>query len=768
MTACGAAAASSGALSALAKGTVAQTPAHLRPPSLSTPSATTGPPGAESAESKVNPAQLVKDGNRVKAAVPPDSGSVFNTGAAGGAYTALSPTRLLDTRTSHQTPLGPDGAVSLKVTGGNVPDSATAVAINVTVTDTSAASYLTVYPTGEVTPLLSNLNWPAGDTVPNLVIVPVGSGGEVTFYNDAGTVDVVVDLEGYFAPETAGSTAGSYVPLAPTRITDTRTGSGYPNSGPPLGAQGSLNVQVTGEGGIPPTGVAAALLNVTVTDTSSPSFLTIYPRGGTQPLASNLNWGPGATIPNRVVVPVGPTGQITVFNDAGSVDVIIDVSGYFTDGTTNPAGASLFSAISPVRVLDTRNTGQTMVAGQSLPLQLSGVHGIATDASAVITNTTVTDTSLPGYLTIYPEGKSKNLTSDLNWYAGDTVPNLTVATLGPTGAIAMYNDQGTVDVVVDAFGYFVPESPQPLAVVTTSLPAGTQGSTYSADLSAYGGTPPYSWSILSGSLQTGLTLSGAGTISGTPTVAGSYLVTFQVHDSGSPTTQTATSAALTLTVDFATVGTVKFSNWSGYTIESGPYTAVSGDFTVPNVYESATTTDASEWVGIDGQNNSDLIQAGVSEEYDPSTPGTVSLGAWWEILPAAETLITDCSVNPCVDPAYPGDTVAVTIQQLSGSTWEIEVQDLTEGWTFSTDETYSGPADSCEWIVEAPEVGGTTSTLADYTPDVTFSNLELAGAQDTLTYDYMVQDGVQVSTPSLEIDANGFSVAYGPNAPAPP
>ena len=161
------------------------------------------------------------------------------TDTTGGAYTPLQPTRLLDTRVAGEAPsLTPGGSLSLPVVGtfGSVtmPPGATAVALNVTTTKTTAPSFLTVFPTGVSRPEISNLNWSAGDTVSNLVIVGVGAGGAVSFYNDAGTTDLVVDLEGYFAPEGGGSTAGSYVPLTPARITDTRPGSGEPNAGSTL------------------------------------------------------------------------------------------------------------------------------------------------------------------------------------------------------------------------------------------------------------------------------------------------------------------------------------------------------------------------------------------------------------------------------------------------------------------------------------------------------------------------------------------------------
>lgn len=102
--------------------------------------------------------------------------------SVGGAYSPLPPTRILDTRDGTggvaPRPLGPKGSLNVQVMGhGGVPQGATAVVLNVTVTDTSAASYLTVYPTGVIQPLASNLNWAAGETIPNLVEVGLGDGG---------------------------------------------------------------------------------------------------------------------------------------------------------------------------------------------------------------------------------------------------------------------------------------------------------------------------------------------------------------------------------------------------------------------------------------------------------------------------------------------------------------------------------------------------------------------------------------------------------------
>ena len=139
---------------------------------------------------------------------------------------------------------------------------------------------------------------------------------------------MIADLEGYFAPP-GGGTAGGFVPLAPMRVTDTRAGSGMPNDGMKLQPGGTLDVQITGAGGVPASGVSAVVLNATVTNTTATSWLTAYPTGSVKPTASNVNWAAGRTVPNRVIVPVGVGGKVTFANANGSADLLIDVNGYY-------------------------------------------------------------------------------------------------------------------------------------------------------------------------------------------------------------------------------------------------------------------------------------------------------------------------------------------------------------------------------------------------------------------------------------------------------
>ena len=123
-----------------------------------------------------------------------------------------------------------------------------------------------------------------------------------------------------------------------------------------------------------PADAKAVVLNVTVTDTTAPSYLTVWPAGQAQPTASNLNWPTGDTRPNLVVAKVGAGGAISVFNLLGSTDVIADVQGWFDDGS-DPAADTLV-AVSPTRVLDSRDgTGgyTTPWAARTRDLDVAGL-----------------------------------------------------------------------------------------------------------------------------------------------------------------------------------------------------------------------------------------------------------------------------------------------------------------------------------------------------------------------------------------------------------
>jgi hypothetical protein len=101
----------------------------------------------------------------------------------------------------------------------------------------------------------------------------------------------------------------------------------------PVPAQGSISVQMTGHGGIPPNGVSAVALNVTAVSPTSAGYITAWPSLTNRPEASNLNFSPGQNIPNMVIVPVGTDGKISLFNGSGgTVQLLADVAGYYLAG----------------------------------------------------------------------------------------------------------------------------------------------------------------------------------------------------------------------------------------------------------------------------------------------------------------------------------------------------------------------------------------------------------------------------------------------------
>ena len=246
----------------------------------------------------------------------------------GGHYRPLPPTRILDTRAG--TRLGPNATLELQVAGaGGVPATgADAVVLNIVATQTTATSFLTAYPTGGAQPGVSNLNFDAGATVANRAIVKLGSGGKVTIYNLAGDVDIVVDVGGWFTDASAPATRGTFVATQPARILDTRDGTGGVAGIRPAGT--GVEVQVTGRGGVPETGVSAVALNVTATQPAGMGYLTLFPAGNTLPLASDLNVRAGETRPNLAVVQVGAGGRVTLYVSTDT-HVILDVEGWFLE-----------------------------------------------------------------------------------------------------------------------------------------------------------------------------------------------------------------------------------------------------------------------------------------------------------------------------------------------------------------------------------------------------------------------------------------------------
>jgi len=259
---------------------------------------------------------------------------------SGSPYVPVTPRRLLDTRNGSQTvdgqyqgagALGSRMQLDLSIAGrpNSVPAwGVGAVIVNLTAAVPGGAGYVTAWPSGQALPIASNLNLNVGLTIPNLVISGLGAGDMSLFNGGADATDLIADVQGWFP------TSSGYTALTPARLLDTRSGEntidGQFEGIGPVATTGTLDLQVTGRGGVPSdTSVGAVVLNVTAVQPTARGYMTVWPTGSSQPLASNLNLNPGITIPNLVIAKVGDDGKVSIFNGAQApTDILVDVQGW--------------------------------------------------------------------------------------------------------------------------------------------------------------------------------------------------------------------------------------------------------------------------------------------------------------------------------------------------------------------------------------------------------------------------------------------------------
>jgi hypothetical protein len=235
-------------------------------------------------------------------------------------------------------------------------------------------------------------------------------------------------------------------PLTPARLFDTRTSEpqGLVSVNKRKYGPGALlTVKVAGAGGVPAGGVAAVSLNVTATEPDGRGFVTVYPCGD-RPGASSLNFVTGQTVPNAVVAPVSANGEVCFYANADT-HLLADVNGWFATGSS-------LNALTPTRLFDTRpEEGQgavpvakTKVGGPvELRVKVTGAAGLpANGVAAVSLNVTATEPEAAGFVTVYPCGTRPGA-SNLNFTAGQTVPNAVIAPVSANGEVCFFANAGT-------------------------------------------------------------------------------------------------------------------------------------------------------------------------------------------------------------------------------------------------------------------------------------------------------------------------------------
>lgn len=377
--------------------------------------------------------------------------SAYQTVTVGTGYQPENPTRLLDTRSGLGGTKGPAKAwstVSLKLPAsvlGTVNSPTYAVVLNVTVTVPSGNGNIRVWGDGGTEPTTSNLNFVSGQTVANLVTVPVVDGKVDFSVQSAGTAQLIADVFGYY---TLGSGSG-YNPLTPARVLDTRNGTG---SNGPVRASGTVRLQ------IPtwqvPASATAVVLNVTAVAPTSGGDLIVYPDGQSRPTTSNVNFPAKANVPNLVVVPI-TDGMIDFYlQSSGSAQVVADLEGYFS-----PSSTTVYLPMQPTRLEDTRKQAPGAIpAGYEMILPLADEFGLPSSViSGAVYNVTVTGPTANGFVDVYPDGADLPNASNLNYLKGQTVPNA-IMVGNQDGETDFYvGGSGSTNLVVDLFGLFSPE-----------------------------------------------------------------------------------------------------------------------------------------------------------------------------------------------------------------------------------------------------------------------------------------------------------------------
>ena len=390
-----------------------------------------------------------------------------------------APTRVLDTRPT--SPIGPSALIgdpwagrivdlpvsAIPGVGGDGTDPAevTAVAANVTVVDAERPGFTQAFPTRRATLAgFSNSNVDAaGQTRPNLMIVPVGADDRYSIYTTSGG-HLLVDVLGTFTAADGAVPDGRFVGVEPARrVLDTRT------IGAPLASGEVVSFPVPDA--VDPADVTALVVNVTATQAAGQGFVQAFPAGRDDEIGrtSTLNLTDGATVANTVIVPVGGAGPdaVSLFAElgpGGSTHVIADVTGYITAGTAPSSTSGRFVPVRPGRAFDSRALGGPLPSGSTADVRATDVPGVELPAStsAVVWNFTATGTTNPGFLGGWPADGPEPATSSLNWtQAGTTIANAGIVAAAPDGTMRIRVDGGPfvagaplTHAVIDVFGYF--------------------------------------------------------------------------------------------------------------------------------------------------------------------------------------------------------------------------------------------------------------------------------------------------------------------------
>jgi hypothetical protein len=380
----------------------------------------------------------------------------LNDTGTGGVFTPATG-RILDTAKGiggFSTPMEAGKYRTIKVAGlAGIPDDGSVGAVSLNATVGTAPGYGTLFgrpdaDTSRTSMLIYNGN--TGEYVSNTATVAVGGDGTIQIMAET-SARVILDVQGYYTANTDGTAAGGFVPVAGKRFVDTRSGLGAPKA--TIAPGKSVDVQVTGTNDVP-AGASGAVVNlVAINSSSSDGNLTPFATSSTEP-QNSLHYTPSATTSMQAQVALSADGKMTIANSSSTINLVIDLQGYFT--AAGKSGASFTPGTG--RAYDSRATGNTALAkNETRSIQVAGTAGVPVMGSgitAVVLTLIVSHGGSDGRATVWADGATKPDTTSINFQADEIRTNTVTVPLGVNGKISLNNVADPTNYVIDVQGWY--------------------------------------------------------------------------------------------------------------------------------------------------------------------------------------------------------------------------------------------------------------------------------------------------------------------------
>lgn len=307
---------------------------------------------------------------------------------------------------------------------------------------------------------------PNADTATTLMSIYAGGGAtstsnsSIVALNDDGTLQVmtstdarlVLDVQGYYTSSDNGTAAGGFVPVAGTRIVDTRSGTGLPKA--VVASGDTKTIQVTGTAGVPAGASGVVVTMIAVNKEAKIGTLTPFAYGAAQP-KNSFQYQESQDTAMSAQVALSSNGKLSINNSGSSTDLVVDVQGYFTAAGK---GGAMFTPAAG-RAYDTRAGSNTALGNnETRSIQLAGVAGIPVMGSGitavVITLTAVHSADSEGRAIVWADGTARPSVTSMDYVPGSTRSNTVTVPLGANGKVSLYNNGTATEYVIDVQGWY--------------------------------------------------------------------------------------------------------------------------------------------------------------------------------------------------------------------------------------------------------------------------------------------------------------------------